>query len=224
VLNRVFGGKQKTKEIQQMKNGIQKLGVIILLPVAALTFSACCSSSKCEPKIESKGSGMVAIQPGEAGGVVMETREQTATVTGIDKAARNVTMVTKEGAKINYKAGPEVRNFDQIEVGDQVKAVLVEQLVVFARKPGEPSDDGAASVLVRAPLGEKPAVLVSNTEEVTAKVKSIDMKNQKATLVFPDGTSKTIKVRKDVDLTKYAAGDEVVFRVTEAMAVSVEKP
>jgi hypothetical protein len=27
-----------------------------------------------------------------------------------------------------------------------------------------------------------------------------------------------------VDLTRYAVGDEVVFRITEAMAVSVEKP
>ena len=36
--------------------------------------------------------------------------------------------------------------------------------------------------------------------------------------------SKNINVRKDVDLTKYAVGDEVVFRATEAMAVSVEKP
>jgi hypothetical protein len=42
--------------------------------------------------------------------------------------------------------------------------------------------------------------------------------------VLADGTTKTIPVRKDVDLTKYAAGDEVVFRVTEAMAISVEKP
>jgi len=203
-----------------MKNRIKTLGIVVLLPVAALTFSACCSSSKCEPKVES----LTVIQPGEAGGVMVETREQTATVTGIDKATRTVTMVTKEGAKINYKAGPEVRNFNQIEVGDQVKAIMAEQLVVFARKPGEPSSDGASSVLVAAPLGAKPAVMTASTVELTAKVKSIDVKNQKATLVFPDGKSKTFKARKDVDLTRYAVGDEVVFRITEAMAVSVEKP
>lgn len=206
----------------------QNMIAAALLPVAALTFGACCSSSKCEPKCASapggKAASLTAIQPGVPGGAVVETYTQTATVTGIDKAARNVTMVTKEGTKITYKAGPEVVNFNQIEVGDQVNAVMSEQLVVFARKAGEPSDDGAASVLVRAPLGEKPGVMVANTEEVTAKVKSIDMKGRKATLLFPDGTSKTFKVRQDVDLTKYTAGDEVVFRTTEAMAVSVEKP
>jgi Cu/Ag efflux protein CusF len=215
---------KKAKEIRFMKNRIQKLGVIILLPAAALTFSACCSSSKCAPKTGGEAASLTAIQPGVAGGAMVETYTQTATVTGIDKAARNVTMVTEAGEKINFKAGPEVINFDQIEVGDRVSAALAEQVVVFVRKPGEPSDDGAAAVLVRAPLGEKPAALISNTQEVTAKVKSIDMEHQKATLVFPDGTSKTFKVRQDVDLTKYAAGDEVVFRTTEAMAISVEKP
>jgi hypothetical protein len=207
-----------------MKNRIQTAGMIALLPVAALTFSACCSSSNCASKIKSEKSSLTAIQPGEAGGMMVDTYKQTATVMGIDKATRTVTMVTKEGAKFNYKAGPEVMNFNQIEVGDQVNAVLAEQLVVFARKPGEPSGDGAASVLVAAPLGAKPGVFTANTVEITAKVKSIDIKKQKATLIFPDGKSKTFKARPDVDLTKYAVGDEVVFRTTEAMAVSVEKP
>lgn len=211
-----------------MKNRVQTLGIITLLPLAALTFSACCSSSKCEPKcapkIENKATSLTAIQPGVAGGASVDTYSQTATVTGIDLATRNITMVTKEGKKITYKAGPEVVNFNQIEVGDQVRAVIAEQFVIFARKAGEPADDGAASVLVKAPLGEKPAVMVSNTEEVTAKVKSIDKEHQKVALLFADGTSKTFKVRQDVDLTKYAAGDEVVFRTTEAMAISVEKP
>jgi hypothetical protein len=196
-----------------------------LLPLAVLTFSACCSSPKCAPEMGAKPSKQtVEIRPGVPGGAVVETYAQTATVSSVDFATRKMTMVTQDGKRIAFKAGPEVINFDQIEVGDQVKAVLTEQFVVFTRKPGEPSDDGAAAVLVRAPLGVKPAALISNTEEVTAKVKSIDMENQKATLLFPDGSSKTCKVRPDVDLTKYTAGDEVVFRTTEAMAVSVEKP
>jgi hypothetical protein len=50
------------------------------------------------------------------------------------------------------------------------------------------------------------------------------VKHQKATLLFPDGTTKTFKVRKDVDLTKQTVGTDVVMRVTEAVAISVEKP
>lgn len=207
-----------------MKMMTKNMIATALLPLAALTFSACCSSSKCESELGGKAASLTVIQPGVAGGATVNTYTQTATVTDIDFATRKMTMVTKDGKRIAFKVGPEVRNFDQIEVGDQVKAVLAEQFVVFARKPGEPLDDVAASVLVRAPLGAKPEALISNTEEVTAKVKTIDMEHQKATLLFPDGTSKTFSVRKDVDLTKYSVGDEVVFRTTESMAISVEKP
>jgi Cu/Ag efflux protein CusF len=201
-----------------MKPITLKSTVLALLPATLLAFSSCST----EPKHE--GVGLEIIQPGEPGGVRVKTYKETARVTGIDKATRKVTLVTKDGAKSTVKAGPEVANFDQLEVGDQVKATVTEQLVVFARNAGEPAGDGAAAALTLAPLGAKPGGLLVNTEEVTAKVKSIDLKHQKATLLFPDGTSHTFKVRPDVDLTKHAAGEDVVFRATEAVAISVEKP
>jgi len=201
-----------------MKPITLNLTLLSLLPAALLAFSSCST----EPK--GAGAGFTAIQPGVPGGVTVQTYKETATVTGIDKASRKVTLVTKDGAKTTVKAGPEVANFDQLEVGDQVKATVTEQLVVFARNAGEAPGDGAAAAVALAPLGAKPGVLMANTVEVTAKVKSIDVKHQKATLLFPDGTSKTFKVRPDVDLTKQTVGQDVVFRTTEALAISVEKP
>ena len=201
-----------------MKTKIQTLVIAALVPAAILVFSSCST----EPKGE--GANLTAIQPGVPGGIMIETHKQTATVTGIDKATRKVTLVTKDGTKLTVKAGPEVANFNQIEVGDQVKATVTEQLVIFARKPGEPAGDGAAAAVTLAPLGAKPGAVMADTVEVTAKVKSIDMKRRTATLLFPDGTSHTFKVRKDVDMTKHSVGDEVVIRTTEAVAISVEKP
>ena len=194
------------------------LTVVSLLPLALLAFSSCST----EPKHQ--GVGFEVIQPGQAGGVRVQTYKETATVTGIDKATRKVMLVTPDGTKSTVKCGPEVANFAQIEVGDQVKATVTEQLVIFVRNPGEPSGDGAAVAVALAPLGAKPGGVMANTEEITAKVKSIDVKHRKATLLFPDGTSKSFKVRKDVDMTKHSVGDEVVIRATEAVAISVEKP
>jgi len=201
-----------------MKPNTLKPTVLALLPAALLAFSSCST----EPKRE--GTGVTAIRQGEPGGVRVETYKETATVTGIDKATRKVTLVTKDGSKSTVKCGPEVANFAQIEVGDQVKATVTEQLVVFVRNPGAPSGDGAAAAVLLAPLGAKPGALLANTEEITAKVKAIDLKHRKATLLFPDGTTHTFKVRPDVDMTKHAVGDEVVFRATEAVAILVEKP
>jgi Cu/Ag efflux protein CusF len=201
-----------------MKPITLNLSILSLFPAALLAFSSCST----EPKGES--SGFTAVQHGTPGGVAVQTYKETATVTGVDKANRKVTLVTPDGTKTTVKAGPEVVNFDQIAIGDQVKATVTEQLVVFVRNPGDPSGDGAAAAVVLAPLGAKPGALVANTEEVTAKVKSIDVKHRKAILLFPDGTSHTFKVRPDVDMTGHSVGDEVVFRTTEAVAITVEKP
>ena len=201
-----------------MKVKIQTLGLAALLPAAVLTLNSCST----EPK--DAGTGLTPIQRGEPGGVRVETYKETASVAAIDKATRKVTLVDKNGTLTIVKCGPEVANFDQIEVGDQVKASVTMQLVVSVRKPGEPAGDGAATVVALAPIGDKPGGVIANTEEITAKVTAIDAKHHKATLLFPDGTVKTFKVRKDVDLTKQTVGADVVFRTTEAVAVSVEKP
>jgi len=199
---------------------MKTLGLMAMIPAAALMFCSCSSV----PKATGERASITVTQPGVPGGVMLDTYTETATVTGIDKATRKVKLVAKDGTQNTVKVGPQVVNFDQIKVGDLVKVTLTEEIVVFARKSGEPSVDGAAAVVVRAPQGEKPGVLLADTEELTAKVKSIDVKHQKATLTFPDGTIKTVKVRKDVDLTKRTVGEEIVFRTTNALVLSVEKP
>ena len=45
-----------------------------------------------------------------------------------------------------------------------------------------------------------------------------------ATLQFEDGSTRTVAVRPDVDLGKRKVGDTVVLRLTEALAMRVEKP
>ena len=215
---------------------IKTLGLVALLPAAVIAFTSCSSTSESSSTPEFSSSPQsssppqantataVAYQPGVPGGVVVETFKESATVTAIDRATREVTLVTKDGTKTTVKAGPEVANFAQIEVGDQVKASVTERLVIFVRKPGEPAGDGAASVVALAPIGDKPGGVMANTEEFTAKVKSIDVKHHQATLQLPDGTSKTFDVRPDVDLTKQTVGADVVIHTTEAIAISVEKP
>jgi hypothetical protein len=191
---------------------------LALLPAALLAFTSCSSSPKLEPTTAA------AYQQGVPGGVYVETYKNTATVTAIDAATRHVTLVTPDGRKETFKAGPEVINFDQIHVGDQVKATLTQQLVVYMAKDNPPAGEGQAALVALAPKGAKPGGLVANTVQVIAKVTAIDLKHHKATLQFPDGTKHTVAVRQDVDLTKRQVGEEVVVRCTEAVALSVEKP
>jgi hypothetical protein len=64
---------------------------------------------------------------------------------------------------------------------------------------------------------------VAQVKQVTATVTAIDKTNRTATLRFEDGASETFPVRDDIDLNQRKVGDRVVFRVTEMIAISVEK-
>ncbi|MDE0836975.1 MAG: hypothetical protein OSA84_11560 [Akkermansiaceae bacterium] len=59
---------------------------------------------------------------------------------------------------------------------------------------------------------------------IRATVTAIDIKKHKATLQFPGGSTKKIKVRKDVDFSQRSVAEKVVIRSTERFAVKIVKP
>jgi hypothetical protein len=168
--------------------------------------------------------GTASYTEGVPGGVIVQTYEVSATVAAIDKASRKLTLVSPEGIKKTVKAGPEVANFDQIRVGDQLKVTATAETVVRMAESGAPGNDGAAAVVALAPKGAKPGALLAETRQVTARVTEINAKNRTATLRFEDGSTQTFPVRSDIDLAKRKVGEQVVLRVTEALAIRVEKP
>ena len=201
-----------------MKNQILELTMLALMPAVVLTFTSCSSTPTGETTTAA------AYKTGVPGGIYVQTFKNSATVTAIDKANRKVTLVSPDGKKATVKCGPEVINFDQIQIGDQVKATQIEELVVSLAAAGATPSQTAGALVVLAPEGAKPGGVVAETTQLTAKVKAIDLKNHKVTLQFPDGTSKTFPVRKDVDLTQQKVGAEVSIQRTEAVAIIVEKP
>jgi hypothetical protein len=84
--------------------------------------------------------------------------------------------------------------------------------------------ESATKTVALAPKGAKPAAFVTETQQYTATITSINLKKHQATLHFPDGSDRTFNVRKDVDLTQRKVGEEVIFQVAMAMAISIEKP
>jgi hypothetical protein len=156
------------------------------------------------------------------GAIIVDSFTVTATVTGIDAPKRDVTLVTQNGRKTTYKAGPEVVNFAQIRVGDQVKAVLTEEVAVFIGSGAPPSAIAGVGVAL-APVGAKPGGVMVDTKQMTAKVTAVDAKKHKVTFELPDGTSKTVKAGKKVDLSNVKIGDNVTIQVGEGLAITVEK-
>ena len=191
----------------------------MILFVAFIFISAACATTT--PATESS---TTAMEEGVPGGVVVNTVEVTAKVTAIDTENRKVTLLNADGDETTIKVPPEAVNFDQVRVGDLVKATLTEQVVVYLDEDGASAPDGYAAGVALAPKGAQPGGVVSEAIQVTATVTSIDPGNHTATLRFDDGSVKTFQVRDDIDLKKHKVGEKVVFLVTEAVALSVEKP
>ncbi len=177
-----------------------------------------------EGRITGEGMGGVALAEGIPGGIVVKTYEWVATVALIDKPNRKLTLVSADGIKKTVKVGPEAINFEQIQLGDQLKVTATEEMIVQMGKPGEVANDQAAELVALAPKGAKPGGVMAGTARISATVTAIDQQQRTATLRFEDGSTKTFPVRDDIDLKQRKVGDLVVFRVTETLALEVSKP
>jgi uncharacterized protein (TIGR02246 family) len=159
----------------------------------------------------------------EPAGIDVMAETTTSIVQSVDRTKRTVTLSNAKGQVNTYKCGKDVINFDQIQVGDQVNATVVERLAVFVRKAGT-TGAGVDSTVALAPRGAKPGVIMAETAEVTATIIAIDSELHTVTLKDAAGAAQTFRVSPKLDLTDIHAGDDVVLQYTEGIAIVVDKP
>ena len=165
--------------------------------------------------------GIAAVGPGEA--LVAETVRKQATVVGINPATRTVTLKGQEGRVFMVTAGDQVRNFDQIKVGDKVVADYVSSISLSLKKGGDGIRQRTEKEdMVRAPVGDQPSAAVGRQGTILANVTAVDAKNKKVTLRGPDGNLVDLKVQDPNQLALIKKGDQVEAVFTEALAIAVE--
>ena len=166
------------------------------------------------------GAAVVGSAPGTA--AVAQTVKVTATITAIDRAKREFTVKGPQGREVVLFAGPEVKNFPQMKVGDEVTAEYVEALTLELKKGGGKtvgmtSKEGAKG----AKAGERPAGAAGRQVTVIADVVDVDAATQTVTLRGPKRTV-DLKVRDPEQFKLIAKGDQVEATYTEALALSVQ--
>jgi len=165
-----------------------------------------------------------APEGGKPGAVLVEVVEWSGKVTALDLTKRTVTLEGLSGrvATINAK---NARNLDQVKVGDSVKVRYAEELAIFVRKTDAAPRATEANAVELAPKGEKPGGVVTDTIEITANVEAIDYQTRAIALKGPLGNARIFKVSDAVErFNEIKAGDQVVVRVTEAIALAVVTP
>ena len=195
-----------------MKKSSLRLTSLTLIPIALLAFVSC-----------AKPSGVEDVEVVDIPGGVAEVDTFTTSgiVTAIDFDSRKVSLTLETGKKIKITAGPDVVNFDQLEIDDEINVQVSEVEAIVLGSAELPSSAGASAGAL-APLGAKPGAMLGDTEQVTGMVTEINAKHHKVTLAMPDGTSEVIKVNRSIDLTGLEIGDTITMIVAEVVVVIVD--
>jgi hypothetical protein len=163
----------------------------------------------------------VDVASGVGAAMVTGTVKATATVVGIDAATRTVSLKNKQGKLTDVQVGDDVRNFEQLRVGDKVTVEYKEALSVSLTRQTGMRSSTEREIVDRAAPGAKPGGMVGREVTVTADVVAVNTKTKTVTLRGPKGRTVDVHVGDPQQLKSVRRGDQVQAVYTEALAVSV---
>jgi hypothetical protein len=163
----------------------------------------------------------VTTAPGKIG--ESETVKMTATVVLIDMASRDLVLIDTQGKMHKVNVSDQVKNLDQVKVGDKVNAEYTEAISLQLKKRGAAEAPASAEdAIIRSPKGMKPGGAVGRKVTAFATVVAVNTKKQFVTLRGPLGNEYDVQVIDPTLLSTVNKGDEVKVVYTEALAISVQ--
>jgi hypothetical protein len=153
------------------------------------------------------------------------TRHATATVEVAEPVTRLLKLHTAQGSTW-LRAGPDVRNFSQIKVGDTVTVTYYTAIAAqLTPKGAAPIPQTMALGASRSLPGQRPAASMDTTVVETVTIQSVDKDENTVTFMRQDGTVDTAAVHSSEGRTFIAglkSGDQVDVALSEAVAISVD--
>lgn len=192
---------------------LNKVSILLAATIFAAPLSAIAQSAPQAASVVAKAPGKI----GEADAIQIQGK-----VKAINKKTRNVTLEGPNGNQLVLPAGDEVKNFDQIRIGDLVTITYVQALVVELKTVENNGirERRESTSQTSAPLGSKPSGTIEQTVTVIANVVAINPKAQTVTL---RGAKRTLEVGvQDPELLKKVkVGNQVEATYVEGIALSV---
>ena len=149
--------------------------------------------------------------------------EIKATVEEVHPEDRSLVLKGETGERAVVVAGPEVRNFDQIKVGDTLKIKYIESLALELKKGGkEVVGRKETGALDRSQPGQKPGGVVRREVTVVANVVAVDEAKMKVSVKNDKGEVYDFNLKDPAQVKLVKVGDQVQATYTEGLAVSME--
>jgi len=148
--------------------------------------------------------------------------EVTAEIVAIDHDARLITLEGEDGEIEEIYAGPEVKRFDELKVGDEVTFRYYESIVSRIRKPGEPAPEASGEPTLVRGTGAKPSATLSQQMSATVTITAIDANVPSVTVKTEDGRTMSFKIEDKKNLEGVKVGDRVDITYTAAVMITVK--
>jgi hypothetical protein len=149
-------------------------------------------------------------------------RTETGTVEAIEASTRTVTLKKADGTYVQTVAGPDIKRFEEVKVGDTVNVKYYENVVIRLKQPGE-SDVMSGAKGTTGSEQALPGGTRAKQVTITATITAIDPSAPTITFSGPNGWKYTSKVQDPTALEKVKVGDKFDIVWTEATLVSVER-
>lgn len=142
------------------------------------------------------------------------------TVLAVDAKTRLVMLKTEGGPTIDVQAGDEVKNLDEISVGDSIEATYTESVVYQIVQKGEPQ--GSASQKVDSITG---SARINQEVTYSFEVASVDPATNTIWVALTDGTTRPISFdeRSHKRLMALMPGSVVLATYTASAARRLDK-
>ena len=153
-----------------------------------------------------------------------ETVTATARVEAIDHETREVTLLLESGELYTSQVGEEVRNLDQVGVGDVIYVHHTESVSIqVVADDGSEPESYVQEDLARAGKGKMPGFAASESAVATAIVEAINLEDNTFKLREPDGEIRQYTARNPDNLRRAEVGDKVITTVTTSVVITVDK-
>jgi Cu/Ag efflux protein CusF len=156
------------------------------------------------------------------------TTSQSLTITdlveAIDYETRKVTISNPQGTSVTLTVGEEVRNLEQVKVGDTVTTEYVQNLSIkVVNNPELAPSEQEIKTVNRSEKGEMPWMTVVDEIIVTTVIEGINIEANTIQLTGPNGSVQEFTVNDPENLKRVSVGDRVIITQTDKTAISVER-
>jgi Cu/Ag efflux protein CusF len=145
----------------------------------------------------------------------------TATIEAIDQTSRIVTLKGPGGNLVDTYVDDSYKRFDDLKVGDQVKAQYQESLAVSIRKPGDPAPTAGVQESV-TPREGAPGGTVARQLTGSLTVTAVDPAVPSISVKGPKGNVVSMRVQDPKRLEGVKVGDTIDVTYTQAVLIAVD--